>query len=251
MQKRTTVYSGLVMLFVISCINIVGQESIEKREITIHFERAPFGKVIEKLVEEYDIAFGFEQSLVMDHQDVFFDYFFEPNVRYEPLSRTGQPVVWPEQTFKAKRHWFSVNFDKAILSEVMDAIVAQMPDYKWEIKNGVVNFVPAKNRDETFQKLLEVRITRFEIEQPRIIWVDSALHLLPELGSFFQENNICNVNSYPHSYIFYERKLSEDLRFSDLTLRDLLNEITRIKRGGWILRWRQYSNGKKCVNLNI
>jgi hypothetical protein len=50
----------------------------------------------------------------------------------------------------------------------------------------------------------------------------------------------------------YGRVIDEGMDFSDLTFRDLLNRITKVKRGGWRLRWKGISYaGDENIDIDI
>ena len=52
----------------------------------------------------------------------------------------------------------TVRFQGSTLREVLDDIVTADPDYRWEVKDGVVNLVPAKGVPD----LLTLRISAFD-----------------------------------------------------------------------------------------
>ncbi len=81
--------------------------------------------------------------------------------------------------------------------------------------------------------------------------------LLPEFRNFMNENNFhfSNIREGTNFVIKaqYGRTLNEEMDFSNLTFRDLLNKITKIKKGGWILKWRYVlkTTGKELIDIDI
>ena len=119
---RTLLSLILVQLAIVFllCVTVHGQQTIEDKRITIHMQRAAFGKVIETLIEDYDVAIGFEQASNMDAEAVW-DFNFEPNVRHQ-LEIPGQVLSPAPLEFHVKKHWITVNFDEEKLSAVLDSI---------------------------------------------------------------------------------------------------------------------------------
>ena len=50
----------------------------------------------------------------------------------------------------------------AKLREVLDMLVRQEPDYTWEVRDGVVNIMPAGRRDQVIENLLSTAVSSFE-----------------------------------------------------------------------------------------
>src|SRR5690349_5679909 len=55
----------------------------------------------------------------------------------------------------------TVQLVRVSLKTVLDSIIAQAPVYRWELKDGVINFVPRIGRDPFLQTLLSTRVTRY------------------------------------------------------------------------------------------
>src|SRR5450432_1274340 len=54
-----------------------------------------------------------------------------------------------------------IDVTRVTLVEVLDLIAKQAPKYRWETRNGVINFVPIQNHGEFFEKFLNTRISHF------------------------------------------------------------------------------------------
>ena len=139
----------------------------------------------------------------------------------------------------------------------MNQIVEQMENYDWKIVDEVVNIYPVKGRDERFEKLLEVNIENFTFDKRLGVgWFKSKMNQLPDLQPFLQKNNLYMSAWSNASYADINRimDLDEDLKFSNLTLKELLNKITKIKRGGWMLRKHDFTPTdpqKEVIKIDI
>jgi hypothetical protein len=50
----------------------------------------------------------------------------------------------------------------------------------------------------------------------------------------------------------YGRTIDAEMNFSNLTLRELLNKITKMKKGGGQLRWiRTRDSGRELIDIDI
>lgn len=47
------------------------------------------------------------------------------------------------------------------MREILDSIIKQESDYKWEIRDGVVNIYPARAKDEILRTFLDTKIKNF------------------------------------------------------------------------------------------
>lgn len=76
------------------------------------------------------------------------------------------------------------------LNVVLNALVEQNPNYKWEIKDGVVNFTPTKSRSKFLEKLLDTKIDVFYPDRNlnRVSLLDFIMKL-PFVREVFQEHN--------------------------------------------------------------
>jgi hypothetical protein len=220
-------------------LSIRGQEKnneLKDRRITIQMVDKPLVTVFARLIYKYDVAIGFEESMLdRDHDH----YVFETNVPpHGQRVKFAGDKEFPSERSEFFEHLITVNYKDASLGNVLDDIVKQMKNYAWEINNGVVNIFPINGRNPKFEKLLNVRIREFAVPKGTEVGMIQQLILmeLPEIRSFLSENNLFVDGARSTSMAFAERPLSEEIRFYDLTLKDLLNKITKSKRGGWILQ---------------
>lgn len=244
-KKQIVVAFNCLIILLASAFFAFGQEkavALKDKRITLQLEKQPLGVVFRYLTNIYDVPIGLEQStLDRDHND----YFFETNLvdisRFTTRDKYTKEII--PMTFwriKIQKHWFTINAANAPLEDVMNQIVEQMENYEWKIVDEVVNIYPVKGRDERFEKLLEVNIENFTIKKKFVVGeFKSRINYLSDLYPFLQKNNLhISGWSASNNYADINRimDLEGDLKFENLTLKELLNKVTKIKRGGWMLR---------------
>ena len=244
MRNRSVISMFLLIgIFLLGTAHVSGQvshDTLKQKRISLQIDHGSFGDIVKRLIVDYDIPIGFEESALDRARN---DFDFEPNMPLPVVEtpsvndgRIGVSII-TEPVFEAKYHEFSIHAENSSLDEVMNMIVGQMPNYKWELSDGIVNIFPAKGRDEKYKNLLDVQIKSFVIKRPAYIGkIRNTLLTLPEITEYLQENDLrttLNTSGYIENL---KRELPSELNFSNFSLRQLLNNITKIKRGGWILR---------------
>jgi hypothetical protein len=124
------------------------------------------------------------------------------------------------------------------LVEVLNLIVQQEPAYRWELRDGVINFTPVHNREGFFEKLLDTKIRRFEPPKGNNKFhIKDAILKLPEVTQLMTANRVvADRISYPHKPSIYANQA--DLSDKNTDLRSLLNKIIReSEHNSWVLQW--------------
>jgi hypothetical protein len=125
------------------------------------------------------------------------------------------------------RRSLSVKVLRGNVADVLNAIVAQEPGFKWAEVNGVVNIGRRRQRNG----LLNVRIAQFHIKDARYDQVDRAIDSLPEVKNWMQDNHLTRG---PAAFVViggvgpgqpFKPLVSLDLR--KITLREILNGIAQ------------------------
>jgi hypothetical protein len=227
--------SLFILLFCFCFSFSFGQENktaLKDKRITINAEKKSLNYVLGQLITKYDIAIGFEASTLDKDND---EYEFIVNVPYLEKEIILSGVHIPDSFPRVKEQWFTVKAENERLKDILDKIVKQMPNYKWEINDDVVNILPIQGRDKRCEKLLNIKIKSFTYQKGYpIAFIRDAILNLPEVKKFLDDNNMLSTSV--RSYTDYtNRGLPNGMKFSDLTYRDLLNKITKAKRGGWML----------------
>jgi hypothetical protein len=265
MQKTTKILILSSILFVSACAytvraQIIGKElaikksavltsktamEIKNTKITLNQTKQPLGRIFERFFVDYDIQIGFEESVYdEDHND----YWFEPYLNVSP-----QNVIEKYQSFNysAEKNPITINVTNGRLEDVMDDIVRQMKNYKWEINLGVVNIYPEKGRNQIYESLLNLQIKEFKFEKDKAIrYVNQELQDLPEIKEFLVKNNLLSTPQRSTRNSGLDFKLDEEIIFTDLTLKELLNKLAKINRCGWILKKeRSYEDKTKTKTV--
>jgi hypothetical protein len=235
--------SLFILLSLFGVINISAQADSRDKNVTVHFHKDSLSNVLYFLMNRCDIAFGLEYSrLDAGH----YDYEFEPNL-YHPFPhhlRDEPPIASPVGT-----HPIILDFDNARLEDVVDSLVKQMKNYQWHIDDGVVNIFPAEGRDDRIVKLLALAIPKFSIKKPLFVAsIRSKLMKLPELENPLTDTRIFVIKGEGD---FVLSELSKEIELTDVTLKQLLNRATRIKRGGWVIRQCRPYLMEQCIEIQV
>lgn len=132
----------------------------------------------------------------------------------------------------------NIDVSKAPLLEVLNLIVQQEPGYIWELRDGVINFTPVRNREAIFQKLLETPIRSFVSPKGNNKFaIREALYNLPEVKKLIMTHGLEGETlGYPHKPSIYANQV--DLSDKNTTLKSLLNRIAReSEHNFWVLQW--------------
>lgn len=259
LQKIRSFLIGCVAVLAIGSLSVQGQEKkteLKDKRITIQMTQKSLYTVFNRLIIKYDIAIGLEESILdRDHRDYYFDMNIPTEERLPDYKGGDREVLSPTRGLGYK-HLISVNFTDARLEEVMGAIVKQMENYDWEINDEVVNIFPTRGRDPRLKKLLDIKVRDFFVGIGADVGsIQAQLMLfLPEFKSFITENNLEAYTGGPGpGSAFEDRILPDGMRFSDLTFKQLLNSITKSKRGGWMLQIKKQKDnpGKEFVEILI
>lgn len=266
MSKRSAVVAlCLVIICLVGTPSVFGQgekTDLKDKRITITMEAQPLGTVFEYLMEKYDVPIGFEESdLDREHSDFYFETNPAPWARDKMSSADGRIKITlkARRVFEAGRHPITLYINDGSLKDVFDEIVRQMENYKWEINDEVVNIFPTKGRNKKFEELMKMNVGSFRFEKGKTVDdVTKKILALPEFGSFMAKNKLRFDGMRTGNFDFiteaqYGRLINEDLDFSDLTFRELLNKVTKVKRGGWILNWKRVfaNRGAEPTDLDI
>lgn len=173
------------------------------KPIELHVRRATLMLVVGMLSVEKDIPIGIE---------------FSANEKNEPK--------------------LDIEVSKAPLVEVLNLIVQQEPAYIWELRDGVINFTPVKDRDPFFEKLLGAPVRKFLAPKGNDKFaIRDALLGIPEISELIKSNGLKpNTLGYPYKRSIYAN--DADLSDKHTNFRSLLNKVIReSEHNSWILKW--------------
>ncbi len=250
-RRRDLAAIALLVFLMLGAVSVPGQEPgvrLADKRISISMVDKPIFTVFTRLMYRYDVLIGFEES-TLDQDHNFYE--FEPNVppekdreQYAARELFATKTISPEYTV-------TVDFTDAPLKDVMNSIVKQMRNYDWEVSDGVVNIFPVKGRNPLFEKVLNVKVNKFLIGKGvRAGTVQPSIFDLPEFKSFLGEQKLC-VDYGRVAPWFDEKPLQNDMSFSNMSLKQLLNEIAKSKRGGWILQKNKHNTKNNCLDIII
>src|SRR6185369_8558969 len=114
------------------------------------------------------------------------------------------------------------------LKKILDLICRQEPAYRWEVRDGVINFVPTQSSDQLLSKLLDTHVSRFAPKKGlNKFGLRNIVADLPEVKSFLDVNDLTvsrlEYPTYPSVY----SNADLDLSISNTNVRGVLNKIIR------------------------
>jgi hypothetical protein len=111
----------------------------------------------------------------------------------------------------------------------------------------VVNIYPIRDRDPSYAEILDLKVSKFSTNDgTEISSLPSLISRIPEFRAFLVKHDmIVNTSQYTS---FRHRELPK-LNFSDLTIKQLLNEIVKVKRGAWVMRRAYSENANRSVAI--
>ena len=148
---------------------------------------------------------------------------------------------------------YDIHLKAGKLRDVLDSIIKQRPNYKWEITDGVINFIPVKNRNPFIEKLFNTRIKSVSLKSYTFdSEIDRQLEVIPEVAELLKLNNTTVNDIYEISIIVGATypKIEVNLDLSDVTFRELLNNIAK-KSGAnfWLVHLKTSENNGKTMKI--
>jgi hypothetical protein len=196
----------VIVHLLLSAPYVIGQitsEDITTQSLTLRIDNETLITCLATLAVEYRVPIGLE--VASNHDD------------------------------KAK---LSFNVKNESLKKILDLICRQEPTYRWEVRDGVINFVPTRSTDQFVSKLLDTHISRFAPEKGlNKFGLRSVVTDLPEVKSFLEVNDVTvsrlEYPTYPSIYSNGDL----DLSISDTNVRGVLNKIIRdSEHKFWIMK---------------
>ena len=255
-----SVVFGALIFSAVSAVQAQSKDNIIDRKISIDFENAPPAKIFHDLIYEKGVPIGLEIADI-DRETKDFD--FETNLPAYTIrnrqsagsagrsgvakSGTLQYSVQMEVTFPSKTHFITLKFENASLRDIFDSLTRQMGDYTWESNGGVINIFPKSGRDARFAELLDLKVKNFAIgTRATLMSIQTEIYDLPEFKEFLSARKL-EVTGTRYNAQDLVGKFPLTVQFSDLTIKGLLNNLAKIKKGGWILR---IDSAKRPRDLN-
>jgi type II secretory pathway component GspD/PulD (secretin) len=218
-MKKHLISSSIASLIISFCFVLpaFGQTDPPSQPITLHVKDVTLLDVLNKLSSNYRIPIGLQYSTDNTNANL------------------------------------TIDVARATLVEVLDLIVKQEPMYRWEVRDGVINFVPVQNQDEFFDKFLNTRVRRFAPEQGiNKFEVRNRLADLPEVLNLLEANKIriMRLSDYPYSTKSIYSNDQVDFAISDTDVRGVLNKTVRDGEYKlWVLGW--WNEKKDTISISF
>ena len=147
---------------------------------------------------------------------------------------------------------YRVELSEGTIADLMSQIISQNERYDWLIENGVVNVFPReKYRDTFLTELLTVRIRRFAINKNSDCWaLQNDLITIPEIRAVVDAHGMQSIAADFTGFYIPQLGRNFSLKFSDTTLKALLNRIIRESplARTWII---SADNSSRTLNLRV
>lgn len=201
MNKRQ-ILGGIFLILLVSSISVGQTTDITATKVKLRLQNVRVGTILGELAIDSEVSIGFE---------------------YSDLDR-------PETRL-------SVDETQSTVKELMDHIVKEVPLYKWELRDGVINIVPVRGRNPLLEEFLRLNVREFK-GTGDMIKFDLRNHIydLPEVQLFFQVNNLRTerLRDYPTRRSIYAN--DADLSISGTDVLGILNNIVaKSEYNLWIL----------------
>ncbi len=149
------------------------------------------------------------------------------------------------------RNKLNINVSNEPLKNILDLIVHQEPAYRWELKDGVINFVPTQSRDAFISQLLDTRVSRFAPEKGiNKFRLRDTLADLPEVKTLLDAHGMSVWRLGRPTYRSVYSNDEVDLSISDTDVRGVLNKVIRDSEHKlWVVALRRHS--KNIINIDF
>lgn len=168
-------------------------EGLTNQKITVSFEDVTLIYVLNKLAVEHRVPIGLEES--------------------------------SSENFTKK---LNIKIEAGTLKDVLDEIVRQDQAYRWELKDGVINFTPVTHRHSFLERLLVTPVNRYAPKEGSgKFTIRDAIYDLPEVKNLLVSNNVGIEKTY---YPYYKSIYSNsrvNVGISNTDVRGVLNKVVR------------------------
>jgi len=153
--------------------------------------------------------------------------------------KEGIPIGLELSKWESYERRFDLDANAVTVGELLELIVHEAPNYRWLVRDGVVNVEPTGSRDPLFERLLNTRVVKFALKGGAGKFeIRNSVLELPEIQALIKTNDIkVSRLAYTYSRSIYSRD-DNDLSVRDSDLRGILNAIIRSSEHNmWVLHW--------------
>lgn len=195
------VVSGVLML--VACSSAFAQTAdVPTNPVTVDLKNVRVQRVLVELAIQSEVSIGFERSDL----DV------------------------PQMTLSVDKSYRTV-------TDVLNHIVKEVPIYRWEMRDGVINMVPARGRSRVLQDFLAIHVREFKANSYLNKFdLRNCILDLPEVELFLKANNLKTerLRDYPYRPSIYARDVELSIAGTDV-LGILNNIVSKGEHHLWIL----------------
>ncbi len=131
----------------------------------------------------------------------------------------------------------SVDANQSTIKDVLNHIVKEIPFYKWELRDGVINFVPVRGRSRVLEDFLSIHVREFKANSDlNKFALRNYVYDLPEVELFLKAKSLKTerFRDYPYRPSIYAKDV--DLSISGTDLLGILNNIVlKSEHNLWVL----------------
>ena len=178
-----------------------------------------------------------------------FDFPESRSVLVELAVQSEVPIGFERSDLDGPESRLNVDETQSTVKELLDHLVQEVPLYKWELCDGVINIVPVRGRSRLLENFLRIRVGEFK-GKGDMNKFNLRNHILdlPEVGLFLKVNNLRTERL--RDYIYRRSIYSNDADLSisgTEVLRILNNIIAKSEYNLWILTL----DGKSTLHLSF
>jgi len=185
----------VLILILVSSSMVVGQEPRGLNGLVrLQLRKARVAEVLARIAVQSEISIGFERSELDGPNTI--------------VSVDGPP--------------------KPAL-DVLNLIVQQVPLYKWEVRDGVINVLPINGRSALLEKFRALPVKKFEARSTLIKFeLRNRIFDLPQVQQFLSDNKLHTdrLRDYAYRPSIYAKDV--DLSIANTNVEGLINNIIRL-----------------------
>ena len=160
---------------------------------------------------------------VSNYEDVGYQF----SIALDHLAQKYTMPIGLDLEIPVERQSVSVRVPRGTVADILNAIIAQEPSYKWAEVNGVINVMPEANPNS----VLDLQIAHLHVKDADFSEIDTAIASLPEVKRWLEQNHVTENTATVLDILigkdgYNPRRVSLDLR--DVTLREIMNRIVRL-----------------------
>jgi hypothetical protein len=117
-----------------------------------------------------------------------------------------------------------IHLETGTLREILNSLTKQDPNYKWDVRGGVVNIYPIRSRDESLKTFLDTKLKYFfsKKEYGRKQIADS-IHSSDEVKAFLTKKMLkLDIATWTELKV---ENATKEINVSDADIRTILNQI--------------------------